>query len=64
MTKIPVSGTLSHTSSVQGRSGARRNTVQPAASVAASATAACRTSSSDPAAQAERISTRNIESVS
>ena len=61
---MPTTGMLSQISSVAGTSGARMKTVQPATSSAPSAISAWRGSSSEPAAQAARIRTRNIVSVS
>ena len=63
MTKIPMIGKLSQSSSVHGTSGARMKTVQPPIRTAKSAIAAWRESSSEPAAHAARTSGRNIESV-
>ena len=63
-TNVPTTGMLSQISSVAGTSGARMKTVQPATSSAPSAISAWRGSSSEPAAQAARIRTRNIVSVS
>ena len=63
-TNVPTTGMLSQISSVAGTSGARMKTVQPATSSAPSAISAWRASSSEPAAQAARIRTRNIVSVS
>ena len=60
---MPMSGKLSQISSVHGTPGARMKTVQPATRIAPSAVSASRQSRSEPAAQQESRSGRNIVSV-